>query len=468
MRLLISLSALLLSTLFVQMGIGSLRPFDAISGQALGFSPVEIGLLASGHFAGFLLGCIFGPYLVRRAGHSRAFAVMAGAAVISIIAHPLIPDAMFWAAIRVLSGFSVAGCYTLIESWLQAKITNDIRGRVFSIYRLVDMSGQIMANAVIATLTPASYVSYNLIAIIMCLAILPLALTQSKEPELPEKVSYQPLFALRISPLAGLGVIVAGLSTATFGSVGPIYAIAVGLDLSQIALFLVVSMVGGMISQLPAGMLADKVPRRSVLLIFSVMASITCLSMMLPVTNSVIGGIALVYVMSFLFGFTTFPIYSICAAHASDFVDQDRMMTLSASLIFLYATGAIVSPLLAGWIIESPHGGLDYRRIRSAHDVQPDRGGPHRAHGLYHLPQLRTPGGAAAQIRLHPANIDVHCQHTQAAQIQRKRQVPMMEARPRSASRFFAKGLHVKECRTYVWRHGDGPVTIRMSPHNGG
>ena len=36
MRLLISLSALLLSTLFVQMGIGSLRPFDAISGQALG------------------------------------------------------------------------------------------------------------------------------------------------------------------------------------------------------------------------------------------------------------------------------------------------------------------------------------------------------------------------------------------------------------------------------------------------
>ena len=85
MRLLISLSALLLSTLFVQMGIGSLRPFDAISGQALGFTSVEIGFLASGHFAGFLLGCIFSPYLVRRAGHSRAFAVMAGAAVISII-----------------------------------------------------------------------------------------------------------------------------------------------------------------------------------------------------------------------------------------------------------------------------------------------------------------------------------------------------------------------------------------------
>ncbi len=367
MRLLISLSALLVSTLFVQMGIGALRPFDAISGQALGFSPVEIGLLASGHFAGFLLGCVFGPHLVRRAGHSRAFAVMAGAAVISIIAHPLIPDAYFWTAVRVLSGFSVAGCYTLIESWLQAKITNDIRGRVFSIYRLVDMSGQIMANAVIATLTPASYISYNLLAIIMCLAILPLALTQSKEPELPERIDYQPLFAMRISPLAGLGVVVAGLSTATFGSVGPIYAIAVGLDLSQIALFLVVSTVGGMISQLPAGILADKISRRAVLLMFSIMASALCLLMTFPIADVLLWGIPLVYLLSFLFGFTTFPIYSICAAHASDFVTQDRMITLSASLIFLYATGAIVSPLLAGVIIEQYGATMMFSMIAAAH-----------------------------------------------------------------------------------------------------
>lgn len=367
MRLLISLSALLISTLFVQMGIGALRPFDAISGQALGFSPVEIGLLASGHFAGFLLGCVFGPHLVRRAGHSRAFAVMAGAAVISIIAHPLIPDAMFWTAIRVLSGFSVAGCYTLIESWLQAKITNEIRGRVFSIYRLVDMSGQIMANAIIATLTPASYVSYNLLAIIMCLAILPLALTQSKEPKLPEQVSYQPFFAMRISPLAGLGVVVAGLSTATFGSVGPIYAIAVGLDLSQIALFLVVSTIGGMASQLPAGILADKISRRTVLLVFSIMASTLCLMMMMPVADVMISGVPLVYVMSFLFGFTTFPIYSICAAHASDFVNQDKMINLSASLIFLFASGAIVSPLFAGMIIERYGANMMFSMIAAAH-----------------------------------------------------------------------------------------------------
>ena len=367
MRLLISLSALLISTLFVQMGIGSLRPFDAISGQALGFSPVEIGLLASGHFAGFLLGCIFSPHLVRRAGHSRAFAVMAGAAVISIIAHPIFPDAMFWTFIRVLSGFSVAECYTLIESWLQAKIPNEHRGRLFSVYRIVDMSGQILANTIIANLTPASYISYKIIGIVMCFAILPLALTQSKEAELPETARYEPLFACRVSPLASLGVIVAGLSTATFGSVGPIYAIAVGLDLSQIALFLVVSVIGGMISQVPAGILADRLSRRSVLLSYSIMASLVCLAMMLPITDLRLMGIPLVYVMSFLFGLTTYPIYSICAAHASDFVEHDRMISLSASLIFLYASGAIISPLVAGWIIENFGAAMMFSLISAAH-----------------------------------------------------------------------------------------------------
>ena len=352
MKLLISLSALLLSIILVQMGISALRPFDTISGQALGFTPIEIGIIASGHFAGFLLGCVFSPSLVKRAGHSRAFAVMAGIAVISIIAHPLYPNAWFWAFIRIFAGFSVAGCYTLIESWLQAKVTNEIRGRVFSLYRFVDLSGQLLANALIATLTAGSFVAYNIIAIIMCLSILPLALTQSREPALPDQISYQPFIAFQVSPLASLGVGVAGLSTATFGSVGPLFASAVGLSISQIALFLVVSIIGGIFSQLPSGMLADRLPRRVVLMAFSIMATIVSLLMATDLVYLELTGIPVVFILSLLFGLTTFPIYSICAAHASDFVRQSEMLALSASLIFIYAAGAIISPLIAGLLID--------------------------------------------------------------------------------------------------------------------
>ena len=108
----------------------------------------------------------------------------------------------------------------------------------------------------------------------MCLSILPLALTQSREPALPEQLSYQPFVAFRVSPLASLGVALAGLSTATFGSISPLFANAVGLSISQIALFLVVSIIGGIISQIPSGMLADRLPRHVILMTFSIMDTI--------------------------------------------------------------------------------------------------------------------------------------------------------------------------------------------------
>ena len=53
MRLMISLSALLLSVIFVQVGSGSLGPLDALSGLKLEFSSTSIGYLGSAHFVGF-------------------------------------------------------------------------------------------------------------------------------------------------------------------------------------------------------------------------------------------------------------------------------------------------------------------------------------------------------------------------------------------------------------------------------
>ena len=86
--------------------------------------------------------------------------------------------------LRLLSGFAIAGAYTVIESWLQAKLNNSNRGRVFSVYRVADMSGILLAQSIVAALDPATYIAYNFIAMIACMSLLPLALTQSMPPEL--------------------------------------------------------------------------------------------------------------------------------------------------------------------------------------------------------------------------------------------------------------------------------------------
>ena len=351
MRLIISLFALLLSVILVQIGSGSLGPLDALSGITLGFSSTQIGYLGSAHFIGFFIGCVLSPYIALRAGHARAFAVMAGVSTISILLHPVYENVRFWCLLRVFSGFAVAGAYTVIESWLQSKLTNENRGTVFSIYRMVDMSGTLLSQIVIAGLSPAHYVSYNLVAMVACLSLIPLSLTQATPPALPKAQKFRPLFAYTVSPLAAIGIIVVGLTTASFRMVAPVYGQQSGLTQKGIAAFLALAIVGGLIAQLPAGVLADRLNRRVVLNVFSLLSVLACL---LIVFNPFpqIAGVPFIYLGGFIFGFSTLPIYSICASHASDFAVPEDMLSLSASLIFFFALGAVAAPTAAGYLVE--------------------------------------------------------------------------------------------------------------------
>ncbi len=347
MKILLSLVALLASVLFVQLGSGSLGPLDALSGKALNFSSIEIGLIGSAHFLGFMIGCYITPLLISRVGHSRTFASLASLGAISALSHMVLPDAFWWIILRILSGMSVAGTYTIIEIWIQPKLNNQNRGKITGVYRLVDISGTLMAQAMIALLEPATFIAYNIIAVMCCLSILPLSLTTSLPPNIPHKIRLRPIMVFQFSPLAAYGVLVAGLSNSIFRTMGALYASYSGLKISQVALFLVFGILGGALSQVPAGWIADRYDRRYVLISFSIFAFFSCIMISLINTNN----ITLFYISIFLFGAATFPIFSLSAAHANDFCNDNDMAELNSSLIFTFALGAIVSPFLSGSLI---------------------------------------------------------------------------------------------------------------------
>lgn len=348
MRMMISFAALFLSVILLQLSTGGVGPLDALSGLTLEFTNAQIGLLGSAHFFGFFIGCWWAPRLMGTIGHSRAFAAFTAAGAIGLLAHMLVIDAYAWALMRVASGLCVAGCYTVIEAWLQAKLTNETRGRAMGSYRVVDMGASLVAQMLISVLEPASYVSYNLLALLCCAALLPITLTRTAEPETPGALRLRPMLAVTRSPLAAAGVVVAALSSASFRMVGPVYGQEVGLAVEQIAYFLAAFVAGGAIAQYPVGWLADKYDRRWVLIWLSV-ASIAS-SALTAVTGDL--GTAGVLLTATLFGATTFPIYSVAAAHAHDFADTSERVELSAALMFFFALGAIAAPLMASTLIE--------------------------------------------------------------------------------------------------------------------
>ncbi|NKX43691.1 MFS transporter [Roseicyclus persicicus] len=347
MRLLVSFAALFLSVLLLQLSSGGVGPLDVLSGTELGFTTGQIGLLGSAHFFGFFIGCWWAPRVMGSVGHSRAFAAFTAAGAIGLLAHMMVVDAYAWAVMRAATGFCVAGCYTVIEAWLQAKTDNANRGRTMGTYRMVDTGGSLLAQLMIGVLEPASYVSYNLLGILCCAALLPLTLTRAPQPETGAAPRLRPGIAWRLSPLAVAGVIVSGVSGASFRMVGPLYGAQVGLTADQIGLFLAAFVLGGAVAQWPAGWAADRHDRRHVLVWFSVASIAAC---GVTVASSGLGVVA-VFLAALLFGAASFPIYSIAAAHAHDWAEDSERVELSAALMFFYAIGAIAAPLTTSWLI---------------------------------------------------------------------------------------------------------------------
>ncbi|WP_170760151.1 MFS transporter [Ruegeria lacuscaerulensis] len=348
MRTIISFAALFLSVILLQLSTGGVGPLDAISGLTLNFSTEQIGLLGSAHFLGFFVGCWWAPRLMGNVGHSRAFAVCTALGAMGLIGHTLTDNPYIWAALRIASGTCVAGSYTVIEAWLNVKVTNETRGRAMGTYRIVDMGASLGAQLIIAVLPPASYISYNLLAILCCAALLPLTLTRASQPETPNAPRLRPKLAWRSSPLAVAGVIVAALSSASFRMVGPVYGQEVGLGVDQIAFFLASFVLGGAMAQYPMGWLADKYDRRWVLIWLSVAAVLSCGVTMAASGTGTLG----VMLAAWLFGFTTFPIFSVSSAHANDFATTEQRVELSAALMFWYALGAIASPYVSSTLIQ--------------------------------------------------------------------------------------------------------------------
>ncbi|MEO0916611.1 MAG: MFS transporter [Pseudomonadota bacterium] len=348
MRLIISFAALLMSILLLQLGAGGLAPLDALSGVALGFATSEIGLLGSSHFVGFFIGCWWAPRLMGAVGHSRAFAAFTAVGTIGILGHMMVIDPVAWMIMRVMTGLCIAGSYTVVESWLQAKVTNENRGRAMGTYRVIDISAALCAQLMISVLEPAHYISYNILALICCAALLPLVLTRVQQPVTPNAPRLRPALAWQRSPLAAAGVVSAGLTSAAFRMVGPIYGIEIGLSTDDIALFLAAFVLGGVLAQWPAGWAADRYDRRWVLVALSALAVLSC-GVTIAISQM---GTAAAFGAAVFFGIATFPIYSVSAAHAHDFASDEERVELSAALMFLFALGAIASPWAVSTLID--------------------------------------------------------------------------------------------------------------------
>ncbi|SIP91008.1 Predicted arabinose efflux permease, MFS family [Rhizobium sp. RU35A] len=329
-------------------GNGLQGTFIALRGSAEGFSPSTIGLIGAGYSIGFALGCLYITRILRSIGHIRTFAAMAAIAASCSILMPLVIAPLFWTLMRFIIGLCVAGLFAVVESWINAKVTNENRARTLSVYRLVDLSSVTVAQYVIPTFGVEGPVIFSLIAIAMALSLVPISVADRSSPTPPEAISYDIRAVWRISPLSVVGVIAVGLSMAAFRNIGPIYAQDIGMDITEIATFMSAGIIGGVVLQYPLGIFSDRLDRRKVIIWATIGTILTggYLSFFAG-TDETANIIAI-----FIYGAFAMPLYSLCSAHGNDFAKPGEHALVSAGLLFFWSIGATVGPLIASLLLQ--------------------------------------------------------------------------------------------------------------------
>ena len=339
-RILSSIFALLLSTSILLTGHGLQMILGPLLGLELAFSELEIGYTGSAYYAGFIAGCLFIPRLIQKVGHIRVFLVLISLATVALLMLGISQTLLFWLLARALSGASFSGLYMIIESWLSESATPENRGLVLSIYSVITLLA-ISAGQMFITLELPLTQLVMVAAILFLLSTLPVGLTNSASPQPLHPVTFKFRKVYNDSRIAIYGALVCGLVTSGFWALGPIIAKALHFEANQISIFMAVTLMGGALLQLPIGRFSDLVDRRLVISALSGAASLVTLSTIVLGLESP----SAFFIVMFLFGGATFPLYSISLAHANDNSTLSPIETGSVILL-TYSIGAVIGPVL--------------------------------------------------------------------------------------------------------------------------
>lgn len=325
-------------------GLGLLGTLLGVRGGLAGFSNTEIGLVMAGYYLGYIVGTTFGPILVQRVGHVRAFVSCAALATASALGFGLWVDIWAWFPLRGINGASVVGVYVVVESWLNAQTDNRQRGRVFGIYMMSTLLALALGQFLMLGWDPAGLELFAVAALFLVIGILPVAATRLREPSLEVGPAFSLGRLIAISPLGTMGAFGSGLVNGIFWGMTPLFAHALGFTAAGIAWLMSLTILGGVLFQWPVGYLSDRFDRRHVLILVAALAALLSAAAGWLVWQGTAG----LLLVSFLYGGVMFSIYSLAVAHANDHLASADVLGATRGLLLVYGVGAIGGPLVAG------------------------------------------------------------------------------------------------------------------------
>jgi len=340
--------ALFLGMFMLMMGNGLQGTLLGVRGELEGFSTLEMSIIMSAYFAGFLFASQSVPNLLRRVGHVRVFAALGSTISAVLILYPALAEPWVWTIGRVVIGYCFCGVYITAESWLNDASSNENRGKALSLYMIMQMAGIVSAQYILVLGDVSGFILFIIPSVLVSLAFAPILLSVSATPKFE---STKPLNIRRLidaSPLACVGMfLLGGVFAAQFG-MSAVYGTRVGLTVPQISAMVSITYVTALFLQYPIGWLSDRMDRRILIIAIAFVGGLGAMvSFLIP------GNFGFILFSAALVGGMSNPLYALLIAYANDYLDREDMAAASGGLLFINGLGAIAGPLLVGWVMDS-------------------------------------------------------------------------------------------------------------------
>jgi MFS family permease len=339
------ISSLFFAVAFLAIGYGMILTYVGVYLKDLGLNDAVIGLINASFFLGAIGSSIFSQKIISSVGHIRSFATFASLMVISFLIQALFFNEYLWALLRFISGFAFYALLIIIESWLNEKSSQTHRGKILAIYTIIFYLAMALGQLFLNIKGDTNYIIFILGSVLILFSVLFISMTKIKEPTLKpfEKYSFPKLFS--VVPLALVSCFVGGFLVGGFFTMIPIYLITKYSSIEMVSLFMACTIIGGLISQWPIGILSDKYGRRKLIAINGFY--IAGISLLFIVSFSYEN---MIYILGILLGLSIFSIYPLALARANDVVDENKdIVEISRALLFTYGLGSFIAPILLGF-----------------------------------------------------------------------------------------------------------------------
>lgn len=335
---------------------GMLLPLIAVILEQKGISSSVNGLHATGLYLGVLVVSPFMEKPMQKLGFKPVIVVGGLLVIISLLLFPVWEALWFWFILRVTIGIGDNLLHFGTQTWITTTSEKGTRGRNISMYGASFAAGFTLGPLMTQLIAIHEALPFLISAFLGFLVWSGMFFVRNKWPEADPDISPQYIGnssahrfiqTVKIAWVALLPPFGYGFLEATLNGIFPIYGMRIGHDVHILSLILPLFASGSILSQIPLGMLSDRIGRRKTLLCVLSFGIICFVSAAMFETS-----VAALFLFFALSGMFVGSLYSQGISYLTDLLPASLLPAGNIMVAVSYSIGSISGPYLGGHFLK--------------------------------------------------------------------------------------------------------------------